>query len=213
MWRALGTQVVVGFVFLSGVAGLCNGGGSTTSADPEAGDGLMATRGDSCTDITDCSGYLRCIERTCRVPPAVDGDVTDTTPAATFRTEADGAGEEVADFHLELATTPRQRERGLMFRREMADGWGMLFIYPGEAQRAFWMKNTYIPLDMIFIGADGRVVDVVRNAEPETEKLRRSDDPARYVLEVEAGVADESGIEPGIWMELDNVDQRYEPSR
>lgn len=212
MWRQLAMQAAVGLVFVTGLTGTCNGGGTESEAQ-EAGDDLMATEGESCASIDDCSGYLRCIERTCEVPPAVDGDATESTPVATFRGGSEGAGDEVAEFYLELATTPAQRERGLMFRQKMADGWGMLFVYPAEGARAFWMKNTYIPLDMIFIGGDGQVVDVVRGAEPETQKLRRSDAPARYVLEVEAGVADQKGIAPGAVMELEGVDQRHQPSR
>src|SRR5574341_2003990 len=67
-------------------------------------------------------------------------------------------------FRVEIADTPAKRELGLQYRRELADDQGMLFLFPAEAVQTFWMKNTPIPLDMIFIGADAKIVGIVEQA-------------------------------------------------
>ena len=92
-----------------------------------------------------------------------------------------------------------------MFRREMAKGWGMIFVFANEAPRSFWMKNTVMALDMIFVRADGVVDSVVASAEPLTLTPRRSTGPATYVVELASGVAALSGIEPGVRLAFDNL--------
>lgn len=100
-------------------------------------------------------------------------------------------------FTVELAVTPRQREQGLMNRQEMADDKGMLFAF-GETRQVFmWMKNTYIPLDMLFIGKDGKVRAIKENAEPLSEAIIDSQGPIDYVLELNGGTAKRLGIRPG----------------
>ena len=90
-------------------------------------------------------------------------------------------------FTVELAVTPRQREQGLMNRREMAPDHGMLFAF-GETRQVFmWMKNTYLPLDMLFIGKDGKVRTIKENAEPLSESIIDSKGPIDYVLELNGG--------------------------
>ena len=106
---------------------------------------------------------------------------------------------------VEIARTPEQQQRGLMFRKQLAARRGMLFIYDREEEHPFWMKNTYIPLDMIFIGKDRRVVGVVHNAEPLTETSRRVDAPSTYILEVNAGFAARHGIENGTAVEFEGL--------
>jgi len=98
---------------------------------------------------------------------------------------------------VELARTPDEQARGLMFRERLAPGTGMLFVFPVTEEHAFWMQNTLVPLDMIFIDEAGRVVGVVERAEPLTTTLRTVGKPSRYVLEVAGGVAAERGIRPG----------------
>ena len=121
-----------------------------------------------------------------------------TQPQAAPPAPAVSLGANAAQLvHLEIASTPESRERGLMFRRSLATDAGMLFIFPDEAPRAFWMKNTYIPLDMIFIDAANRVVAVVPNAEPLTLQARGVPQPAKYVLEVNGGFAKTHGIAAG----------------
>lgn len=102
-----------------------------------------------------------------------------------------------ARFHIEIADTPDLRARGLMHRDEMARGAGMLFIYEREEPTAFWMRNTRIPLDMIFIDGAGKVVHVHHRAVPFDETPIPSQAPVRFVLEVNGGLAETFGIAPG----------------
>jgi uncharacterized membrane protein (UPF0127 family) len=100
-------------------------------------------------------------------------------------------------FDVELALTNQQRSLGLMYRTELAPDRGMLFIFPGERLRSFWMRNTLIPLDIIFLDADGSIINIVANAEPRTETQRRSTAPAKAVFEIIGGRAAELGLKPG----------------
>jgi uncharacterized membrane protein (UPF0127 family) len=100
-------------------------------------------------------------------------------------------------FSVELATNTAEREVGLMFRKELPEGHGMLFDFQTEQQVQFWMHNTFIPLDMIFIAADGRIVHVAENAKPMSDDLIPSVHPVRAVLEVIAGTARKFSIAPG----------------
>jgi hypothetical protein len=103
----------------------------------------------------------------------------------------------VHPFAVELATNDAERARGLMFRKELPDGQGMLFDFEREEPVSFWMHNTYISLDMIFIRSDGRILSIAANTEPMSDKLVPSGGPVRAVLEVIAGTADKLGIAPG----------------
>ncbi|MGB6543332.1 MAG: DUF192 domain-containing protein [Xanthobacteraceae bacterium] len=103
----------------------------------------------------------------------------------------------VHPFAVELATNEAERARGLMFRKELPDGQGMLFDFEREEPVSFWMHNTYISLDMIFIRSDGRILSIAANTEPMSDKLVPSGGPVRAVLEVIAGTADKLGIAPG----------------
>jgi uncharacterized protein len=100
-------------------------------------------------------------------------------------------------FSVELATNDTERERGLMYRKELPEGHGMLFDFQTEQPVQFWMHNTYIPLDMIFIAADGRIVHVAENAKPMSDDLIPSVRPVRAVLEVIAGTVHKFGIAAG----------------
>jgi uncharacterized protein len=100
-------------------------------------------------------------------------------------------------FSVELATNAAERAVGLMFRKELPEGHGMLFDFQEEQPVQFWMHNTYVPLDMIFIAADGRVVHVAQDAKPMSDDLIPSRRPARAVLEVIAGTARKFGIAAG----------------
>ena len=100
-------------------------------------------------------------------------------------------------FSVELATNEEERARGLMFRKELPEGKGMLFDFKTDQEVAFWMKNTYIPLDMIFIRGDGRILSIAENTTPLSEKTVPSGGPVRCVLEVIGGTARSLGIEPG----------------
>ncbi len=100
-------------------------------------------------------------------------------------------------FAVELATTETERARGLMFRKSLPEGHGMLFDFQTEQQVQFWMRNTYVPLDMIFIRGDGRVLNIAQNATPLSDALIPSAGPVRGVLEVIAGTARKYHIAPG----------------
>jgi uncharacterized membrane protein (UPF0127 family) len=95
---------------------------------------------------------------------------------------------------VDVARTPEQITRGLMFRKKLGAHEGMLFIFEHEKVQSFWMKNTYIPLDMVFINHEMRVVGIVENAEPMTTTSRRVDAPSTYVLEVRGGFSKAQGI-------------------
>jgi uncharacterized membrane protein (UPF0127 family) len=100
-------------------------------------------------------------------------------------------------FSVELAETEEQRARGLMFRKELPEGKGMLFDFKVEQEAGFWMQNTLIPLDMIFIRADGHILRIAENTEPLSTKIIPSGGPVRGVLEVIGGTAKKLGIAPG----------------
>jgi len=100
-------------------------------------------------------------------------------------------------FSVEMATTEQEKETGLMYRKELADGKGMLFDFSPEQQVSMWMKNTYISLDMIFIRSDGRILRIAENTEPLSTSIISSGGLAKGVLEVIAGTAKKYGIQPG----------------
>src|ERR1700753_1927857 len=100
-------------------------------------------------------------------------------------------------FSVEMATTEEEKTTGLMYRKELAEGKGMLFDFTPEQEVSMWMKNTYISLDMIFIRADGRILRIGENTEPMSTKIIGSRGLAKGVLEVIAGTAQKYGIAPG----------------
>jgi uncharacterized protein len=107
---------------------------------------------------------------------------------------------------VEVAATPDTRTRGLMWRKELAAGKGMLFVFPHDEVQSFWMRNTLIPLDMLFINAAGRIVGIIENAEPRTLGPRSVGVPGRYVLEVPGGWCQKVGITRGSSVELQGLE-------
>jgi uncharacterized membrane protein (UPF0127 family) len=101
------------------------------------------------------------------------------------------------DFQVEVMNTDDEQQRGMMFRRSLADDKGMLFPFKTEQVATFWMENTYVSLDMIFINADGVVHRIEKRAEPLSTRMISSGAPVLAVLEVVAGTADRLGIRPG----------------
>jgi uncharacterized protein len=101
------------------------------------------------------------------------------------------------ELSVEVMRTAEQRQRGLMFRRFLPQNRGMLFLFEAERPVAMWMKNTYLPLDMVFIGKTGRVVGLAENVEPLSEKIIPSGAPTYAVLELNAGVAAKIGLRIG----------------
>ena len=108
----------------------------------------------------------------------------------------------LAVLMLEKADTPEERSKGLMYRKELENGTGMLFVWEDEANRSFWMKNTYIPLDMIFVTAE-KTVENIREADPQPNvsesmlKTYTSTGPAKYVIETRQNFSETQGIENG----------------
>ncbi len=121
----------------------------------------------------------------------------DVAKAAELQTLEIASKTGVHAFQVEMAITPEEKERGLMFRRELPEGQGMLFDFQFDQNVAFWMKNTYIPLDMLFIRADGRILRIAENTEPLSERNIPSGGPVRAVLEVIGGTAKKLGIAAG----------------
>jgi hypothetical protein len=107
------------------------------------------------------------------------------------------AGSAPVPLKVEIASKDSERQKGLMFRERLADNEGMLFLFPTERYNSFWMHNTLIPLDMIFIDSDWTVVGIVQNAKPLTDDPRRVDRMSRYVLEVNAGFSARYGLAAG----------------
>ena len=103
---------------------------------------------------------------------------------------------------LEIADDENERAKGLMFRRSLEENSGMLFIFQDDSVRSFWMKNTYIPLDMIFVDSNKKVVGILKNVPPLTEDPRSVGKPSRYVVELAAGETDRLGIGEGSVLEV-----------
>jgi len=101
------------------------------------------------------------------------------------------------EFKVELAITPAQQSKGLMFRRSMAENEGMLFDFGSERMINMWMRNTYIPLDMVFAFEDGTIHRIAAQTEPHSEKTISSGEKVRYVFEINSGAAQRQGIAPG----------------
>lgn len=100
-------------------------------------------------------------------------------------------------FDVYLARSLQQKRRGLMFVRELPDTTGMLFVYDRDEPQSIWMKNTYIPLDIVFARSDGSIARVARNTEPLSLESIPSGEPVRYVLELNAGMTERLGIDTG----------------
>ncbi len=131
-------------------------------------------------------------------------------PGPAFAQDADGVVAEgpttvlvvttetgVYPFDVELANTEESRSRGLMYRRSLEPDRGMLFDMGGDGPATFWMENTYVSLDIVFIDRAGRVVNVAADAQPMSRALIQSAGPVRFVLEVKAGTAARIGLKPG----------------
>lgn len=100
-------------------------------------------------------------------------------------------------FEVEVAQTADERAQGLMYRKELGEDRGMLFLFPRRERIAMWMRNTEIPLDMLFISDDGRVTQIHERAVPFSEAIIASRRRVRYVLEVAGGTAERLGLAPG----------------
>jgi len=120
-------------------------------------------------------------------------------------------GSELATVRVEIARTSGEQEVGLMYRNHLDPDAGMIFVFAGSEPRTFWMKNTEIPLDMVFADANARVVGIVANAEPYTETPRAVDAPAQYVLEVNGGFCVAHHVVSGDTLAFDGFDPHGQP--
>jgi uncharacterized protein len=110
---------------------------------------------------------------------------------------SDANGSSEAVVRVEVADNAETRELGLMYRQHLGQDVGMLFVFKRPQHLTFWMKNTEIPLDMIFAAADGTVVGIIENAEPFSERMVAVSGNSQYVLEVNGGFARRQGIKAG----------------
>lgn len=111
-----------------------------------------------------------------------------------YRAESDSL---LARIDIEIAETEYETQTGLMYRQSMEDRQGMLFIFPDEARHSFYMKNTLMPLDILFIRGDRSIANIARNAQPLDESGIPSAGPVQYVLEINAGLSDRWGLKEG----------------
>lgn len=152
---------------------------------------LQQSMGTTCNESMQCHPPLTCNLHSCGLPPSMTGKANAQTPQLNFVDEHGS----VRSVHVEVVRTPKARELGLMFRKYIHPDWGMLFVFPSDDYRSFWMQNTFIALDMVFIRGNGSVSNVVQNAAPlRTETLYPSTDKVRYVLELGSGNAQRLGI-------------------
>lgn len=123
-------------------------------------------------------------------------------PEPPFKKEGDLSflkkdGKELKKIDIEVADDNAQRAQGLMWRKSMPENEGMLFIFPEDADQAFWMKNTIMPLDILFINSNKEIVKIYKNTIPYSEKSMPSEKKAMYVVETVAGFCDKYGISEG----------------
>lgn len=172
-----------------------------TTTAPTSGASEPAPPEVACGVDGQCDKFLRCLDGVCTIPPAITGTVRADTPIASFY----NGENQVAQVFLEVADDVDEQRRGLMFRTEMKENWGMIFVYDYDDTHQFWMKNTLIPLDMLFIGADGVVQGIVTDVPPLTLTGRGIEKPSRHVLELTAGACARLGIKAGSRMRLENA--------
>ena len=138
------------------------------------------------------------------MPPSPRPSTPPTSSSAAPKAVIETPAGEVT-VALEVVDTPAKIMRGLMYREHLPPDDGMLFLLGSDDDHAFYMRNTLIPLDMMFIRADRTIAGIVENAEPRTETLRRVGTPSRYVLEVNGGFSATHGIKAGARVRFVNV--------
>jgi len=126
----------------------------------------------------------------------------DAQPKVTIVTNE---GRRVA-FQVEVADTPGKREMGLMYRNELADDHGMIFLFPSESQQSFWMKNTPRSLDMIFVNRDRKIVGIVERAAPFSLDPRSVNAMSQFVFEINGGLSKRYGFKTGDLVQFDGFD-------
>jgi uncharacterized membrane protein (UPF0127 family) len=125
-------------------------------------------------------------------------------PRVTIATQQ---GRSIA-FNVEIADSPAKRELGLQYRRDLASDHGMIFLFPAQSEQTFWMKNTPIPLDMIYISRELKIVVIVEQATPFSLDPRSVGAPSQYVLEINGGLAKRNGIRRGDSVSFEGIPSR-----
>lgn len=151
----------------------------------------------------------RCIDPLIEPPPPIAKPATTcpaddlaTPPALRHGTITAPEAKAAPALDVEIADTPATEQRGLMYRTELGENKGMIFVWPSESRRTFWMHNTCIPLDMLFLAKDGTIVGQLEQVPTLNDRPRSVRCPAAYVLEVNAGWTRRHGIKPGMKLEL-----------
>ncbi len=146
-----------------------------------------------------CGGVAGC-ETDAPETPTDESTADPLTPTFTKEgtlTLVDSSGRPLHKIDVEFAETPAERQQGLMQRRSMDYGKGMLFLFDEPSTRGMWMKNTPMPLDILFLAPDSTVINIAKRTRPFSETSIEPDAPKRFVLEVRAGFADRFNIRPG----------------
>lgn len=138
--------------------------------------------------------FVQCKEESKQVLPTDEIKFTREGSLSIRDGETDSLLQQIT---IEIAETPYERETGLMYRKSMEEDQGMLFIFEDEQPRSFYMKNTIIPLDILYINGDLQIISIARNTEPLKTDGIPSGGPARYVLEVKAGLSDQWDVREG----------------
>ncbi len=209
MKRARTTAVVALLVLaaLAGCSGAPGGGDdgatatTTTAGTTAPADTTEAATGTTGADTADSTG-----DGTEAATNAGTTTGSGDAASATFLVD----GEARATVSLEIARTDAEHRRGLMGRESLAADHGMVFVFDRAADRVFWMKNTLIPLDMVFVAPNGTVLNVEHahvqpNASDSELERYRSDGPAKYVIEVNRGFANQTGLGPGTEVRFDGL--------
>lgn len=131
----------------------------------------------------------------------------ESNPKARVRCSLPNSDSSALDVTLEIADTPAKTARGLMYRQHLPPTHGMLFIFKSDRVQSFWMKNTLIPLDMLFLDSSFSVVGIVHEAEPKTTTPRSVSTPSRYVIEINGGMAKDKGLAKGSRCTFSHVPQ------
>ena len=131
---------------------------------------------------------------------------TESLTSVNVPTIAIHSGDKVTNVSVEMAVTDDERSKGLKGRESLPKNYGMWFVFPIEVSDPFWMQDTLISLDIIFVGSDMKIVDIIENTTPGSAERLFSDAPYRYALEVASGFAKDSDIKVG-----DLVEQRIGP--
>lgn len=146
-------------------------------------------------------GYLLLPYLHSKPAPTISATASESAGAPSFVKEGEvvflSGGKKIKKIDVEIAENEAEQAKGLMYRPYMPDSVGMLFIFQNAQPQSFWMKNTHISLDIIYVGADKKIVSIQKNARPYSEESLPSYGNAQYVVEVNAGYTDLHGIKVG----------------